>query len=78
MTKKQEQAMDPGEMSYEAAVEELESIVEKIEGGEIGLEESMGLYERGTRLVRRCREILSVAEQKLTELDASMLSEGKE
>lgn len=65
---------DPESLSYEMAVEELESIVERIESGEASLEESMKLYERGTKLLRRCRAVLDQAEQKLTELDASALA----
>jgi len=53
---------------FETAIRELESIVENIEGGEIGLEKSMLEYERGMGLVARCREILTAAEQKVEEL----------
>lgn len=65
---------DPESLSYEQAVEELESIVERIESGDASLEESMKLYERGTKLLRRCRTVLDQAEQKLTELDATTLA----
>ncbi|KAA0216335.1 MAG: exodeoxyribonuclease VII small subunit [Leptolyngbya sp. PLA3] len=64
----------PDALSYEEAVAELESIVERIESGEASLEESMKLYERGTKLLRRCRAVLDQAEQRLTELDASTLA----
>lgn len=69
---------DPDTLSYEQAVEELESIVERIESGEASLEESMKLYERGTRLLRRCRSVLDQAEQRLTELDAANLARQAE
>lgn len=55
-------------LSYEAAIEKLESIVTQIESGEIGLEESLLLYEEGTALAARCKEILSAAEQRVEHL----------
>lgn len=54
---------------YEEAAAELESIIDRIESGEIGLEESVRAYERGAALVRRCRAILERAEQRIEELD---------
>ncbi len=61
------------ELSYEAAVEELESIINQIESGDIGLEQSIRRYERGAALLKHCRAILGHAEQRITELDASTL-----
>jgi len=55
-------------MSYEQAVERLEEIVARIEGGELGLEESIALYEQGVALGKRCREILTRAEQRVQQL----------
>ncbi len=55
-------------LSYEAAVERLESIVAQIESGEIGLEDSMALYEEGIALTQRCKEILATAEQRVEAL----------
>ena len=77
MAKKTGQAnADPNpvdELSYESAVGELESIIERIESGEIGLEDSIHHYERGTNLLRRCRAILSRAEQRIERLDAGAI-----
>ena len=56
-------------MSFEQALEGLESIVERIERGEVGLEESIAEYERGVALIKRCREILGRAEQRVEELN---------
>ncbi|MBE6586242.1 MAG: exodeoxyribonuclease VII small subunit [Ruminococcaceae bacterium] len=55
------------EITYEAAVARLEEIVRKLEQSreEIGLEESMKLYEEGVSLVRRCYRELEAAEQKV-------------
>ncbi|MCL5975576.1 MAG: exodeoxyribonuclease VII small subunit [Gammaproteobacteria bacterium] len=52
-------------MDYEAAVSELESLVERLEKGDISLEESLKLYERGVLLTRDCQEALQAAEQKV-------------
>lgn len=57
--------------SYEQAVEELEAIIDRIESGEISLEESMTAYERGIALVRRCRDALARAEQRIEELSSN-------
>jgi len=60
-------------MTYEEAVAQLESILEKIESGEIGLEASIQEYERGVGLIKRCRAILDQAEQRIEHLDAKRL-----
>lgn len=52
-------------LDYEAAVSELESLVERLEQGDISLEESLKLYERGVFLTRDCQEALQAAEQKV-------------
>jgi exodeoxyribonuclease VII small subunit len=63
---------DVGQLSFERAIEELESIVKRLEDGKVPLEESVAIYERGEALKRRCEELLRQAEarvQKIT-LDA--------
>lgn len=52
-------------LDYEAAVKELETLVERLEEGDISLEESLKLYERGVLLTRDCQESLQSAEQKV-------------
>lgn len=52
-------------VDYEAAVSELESLVEQLEAGDISLEESLKLYERGVLLTRDCQQALQGAEQKV-------------
>ncbi|WP_297812807.1 exodeoxyribonuclease VII small subunit [uncultured Methylophaga sp.] len=52
-------------LDYEAAVKELEALVERLEQGDISLEESLKLYERGVLLTRDCQESLKAAEQKV-------------
>lgn len=65
----------PAEPSFEDLLSELEEIIHRVETGEAGLERSIAEYERGVGLIKRCREILSHAEQKVEELGRS-LSEG--
>lgn len=54
---------------YETLIEQLEELVERIESGEVGLEESIEAYEKGIRLVGRARAILARAEQRISTLD---------
>lgn len=56
------------EVGFEQAMEALEAIIERIESGEIGLEESIREYERGAKLVARARSLLDSAEQRVEEL----------
>lgn len=55
-------------LTFEEALEQLETIAEQIEQGKIGLEESINQYERGMALVKQCRHILSKAEHKIQQL----------
>ena len=67
MSPKAKQSTEPdGEsVRFEAAVDELESIINRIESGELELDESMSLHKRGQVLLRICRERLEAAEQEL-------------
>jgi len=47
---------------FEQALDELERLVEKMEHGEMSLEESLSAYERGVGLFRRCQQALEQAE----------------
>jgi exodeoxyribonuclease VII small subunit len=72
--------IDVGELSFERAIDELESIVRRLEDGKVPLEESVAIYERGEALKRRCEDLLRQAEarvQKIT-LDASGNPSGTE
>lgn len=71
---------DVKKMSFEQAIEELESIVRRLEEGKVPLEESVAIYERGEELKARCEELLRQAEarvEKIT-LDASGKPSGTE
>jgi exodeoxyribonuclease VII small subunit len=56
------------ELSFEQAMEELEAIIERIEQGQIGLEESLAQRKRGDGLIKRCRAVLDQAEQELMQV----------
>lgn len=67
---------DPAGMPYEDAIEELETLIDRIESGEIGLEDSISAYERGVALLSRCRSALEQAEQRIETLDAARLGDA--
>lgn len=58
------------EFNFEKALAELEELVEKMEQGELGLEESLKHLERGIALTRACQKALADAEQKVQLLTA--------
>jgi len=58
----------PDELSFGAALAELEQIVKALEGGQLELEESLARYERGVSLLRACRAKLGDAQQRVTML----------
>jgi exodeoxyribonuclease VII small subunit len=71
---------DVKRLSFEQAIEQLETIVKRLEEGKVPLEESVTIYERGEALKTRCEELLRQAEarvQKIT-LDASGRPSGTE
>ena len=52
-------------VDFEASLEELEGLVERMEEGELSLEESLKTYERGIALSRACQKSLDTAEQRI-------------
>ncbi|WP_430867565.1 exodeoxyribonuclease VII small subunit [Demequina aurantiaca] len=58
---------DIAALSYEAARDELITIVAKLETGSATLDESLGLWERGEALAARCQELLDGARDRITE-----------
>ena len=71
---------DVAKLPFERAIEELESIVKRLEEGKVPLEESVTNYERGEALKRRCEDLLRQAEarvEKIT-LDAQGKPTGAE
>jgi len=65
---KEQKANDIEKLGFEQAIKELGQIVEKIEQGQISLEESLGQYERGMTLIKHCREILQKAEKRIEKI----------
>jgi exodeoxyribonuclease VII small subunit len=59
---------DINELSFENALAELEDIVAKLESGDLTLEESVTVFERGRRLSDRCQGILDNAELRVNQL----------
>tara|TARA_B100000963_G_C22535828_1_gene629745 strand:- start:904 stop:1143 length:240 start_codon:yes stop_codon:yes gene_type:complete len=53
------------EMSFEDAMRELEKVVSDLERGDVPLEQSIALYERGAQLKKRCQTKLKEAEEKV-------------
>ena len=65
--------MDVNIKDFEGAIAELETIVHKLEAGDLALEQSLQLYERGVRLSRYCHARLEEAERRI-----EVLGEGGE
>jgi exodeoxyribonuclease VII small subunit len=57
--------------TFEEALQELEQILAEIEGGELGLEDSLAKYERGNFLIHHCRGVLGTAERQIELLSKS-------
>ena len=64
------------ELSFEEAVAELESIVEKMEAGDLGLEESLAYFEKGNELSKFCQEKLTKASKRIEKLVKTSDSEA--
>ncbi|EWG10702.1 exodeoxyribonuclease VII small subunit [Cytobacillus firmus] len=59
---------DEKQLSFEQAMEELEIIVEKLEEGDVPLEEAINIYKKGMELSKLCHEKLKNVESQLTEI----------
>ena len=59
---------DVEEMSFEDAIKELETVVGQLERGDVALDESIALYERGAALKARCEAKLKEAEEKVAKI----------
>ncbi|QXT39954.1 exodeoxyribonuclease VII small subunit [Rhodobacteraceae bacterium M385] len=66
------------EMSFEDAIRELEQVVTQLDRGDVALEDSIKLYERGAALKARCEAKLKEAEEKVAQitLDANGQPKG--
>ncbi|AYC99876.1 exodeoxyribonuclease VII small subunit [Neorhizobium sp. NCHU2750] len=54
--------------SFEKAVAELESIVARLERGDVALDESIAIYERGEALKKHCEKLLNAAENRIEKI----------
>ena len=61
--------------NFESALAELDQLVEKMESGQLPLEESLSAYQRGTDLLKFCEGVLKDAEQKIKVLDGGELKD---
>jgi exodeoxyribonuclease VII small subunit len=61
-------------LSFEAALKQLEEIVTKLERGDVPLEESIAIYERGEALKKHCEALLARAEERVEKIRSQ---EGK-
>ena len=62
---------DTTTLSFEESLEQMTKLVEKLESGELPLEESVAAFEQGVKLSRRCESLLDKAEQRLQVLGNS-------
>ncbi|MCG8447102.1 MAG: exodeoxyribonuclease VII small subunit [Hyphomicrobiales bacterium] len=62
---------NPETLTFEQALSELETIVQKLERGDVPLEESITIYERGDALKKRCDALLKQAEAKVEKITLS-------
>lgn len=69
----QSTAPPAGELKFEAALTELEQIVQNMEGGRLPLEESLDAYRRGSELLKHCQQQLGDAERKIQLLENGTL-----
>ena len=64
------EAVDVSKLSFEQAMAELERVVRALEGGDVPLEDSIALYERGDALRRHCEAKLKAAEERVEQITA--------
>lgn len=74
MNKPAQKHADIKEMTFERALKELEGIVTRLERGDVELEESIAIYERGEQLRDHCERLLRQAEAKVEKL--TLASDG--
>lgn len=67
---------EPAPTTFEDALAALEAVVTQLEGGEVGLEEAVRLFEDGQRFLAVCRDRLATAQARIDELTASELPAG--
>lgn len=68
MTSMNNNETDIEKLDFEQALTQLNALVEKLESGELPLEQSVAAFEQGVKLSRRCEALLDAAEQRLNVL----------
>lgn len=66
-------SISPKPRDYESALAELEQLVERLESGELPLDQLLGQYQRGADLLKFCRDKLAVVEEQVKILDQGVL-----
>lgn len=66
--KKEEKKQDETEIDFEKALKELEEIVAQLEQGNLSLDKSLSLFERGVALARQCKAKLDAAQLRVAQL----------
>ena len=64
--------------SFENTLDELEEVVKNLESGSLGLEESLGFFEKGVTLYKSCKQQLDQVEKKVSKLTESLKEEDLE
>ncbi len=62
---KKKSADAEGEVTFEQSLEELEQIVARLEGGKLGLADSLAAYEQGVKRLKGCYQMLTAAERRI-------------
>ena len=63
----------PQELTFEAALAELEKIVQRMESGELSLEQALATHKRGLELARYCQQQLEAAREQVKVLEGEVL-----
>lgn len=66
---------DPASLTFEEAMDHVEQIIDRIERGEIGLEQSLAEYERGVQLIQHCRTVHKQAVQQVDDLTQRLMGD---
>ncbi|MDD5326453.1 MAG: exodeoxyribonuclease VII small subunit [Phycisphaerae bacterium] len=74
---KNENKTDISKMTFEEAIKELGGIVQRIEQGEIPLQDSLEQYEKGMALINQCKSILVKAEKRIEKISKEENSEDR-
>ena len=69
---------DIEKMTFEQAIQQLKGIVDRIEQGEIPLQDSLEQYEKGMALIKHCRDILQKAEKRIERISKEEPPESQE